>query len=164
MFEFSTNVFAWTLINFIVLLFIVHKFALPSFLKMVDESEKNKEKLLADIKANNEESTRLLAEYKSKLALVEDEVKRILHQANQDGEKIRKSQMEEALKEKNALLKDLKTDLASERTQVLADIREHAADLIVAATTKIIGKEVSKDAHYELIKDDVKEFEKIVNL
>jgi len=111
MFEFTKSIFFWTLINFGILLFLVHKFALPSFYKMVDEHQNRKQKALDELNARNSEAERILKEYEIKLATAQEEAKKIIHQAGKDKKALGKKELKNLQKKKQFLISGLKDEV-----------------------------------------------------
>lgn len=162
MFEFTSSLFFWTLINFLLLLFLVSKFALPSLFKMVDESEAKKQQALAELEHNTLESRKLLAEYQEKLSQIHLEAQKVLAEAAQERDKLRKLEFEKILAEKHEILEGIKNELANEKRQFLQEMMGHAFELIVATSQKVIGRELTSQDHERLIKEDIVDFEKLI--
>lgn len=162
MFEFSSSLFFWTLINFLILLFLVHKLALPSFLKMVEESEARKEAALLEIEKNHRESQQILEEYKSKLSQVQNEAKEILALANKEREQLMKSEKEKMLEEKNVLLSGIRNELDVEKKRFLSDLKVESVNLILATAKKLIGRELNQSEHEQLIAEDIEALDAMI--
>jgi F-type H+-transporting ATPase subunit b len=159
MFEFTSSLFFWTIINFLVLLFLVNKFALPAFFKMVEDNEAKKREAMADLQRNREESKRLFDDYQSKLSGIQDEARAILNEARKEKEEIKKRELEKLLQEKQDILSSIKKEILNEKKRFIEDMKEHAADLIVLASKKVIAKNLSTEDQLDVILQNITDFE-----
>ena len=60
MFEFTSSIFFWSILNFFILLALVYKLALPSLFQMVEANAKKKQDLIDSLEAQQKESEKLL--------------------------------------------------------------------------------------------------------
>ncbi len=156
---FEANTAIWTVINFVILLVLVHRFALPSFYKMVDESEDKRNALLIELDQKIQESDRLIAEYREKVASAEKSATDIVAKAQKEAEELRRQEVQKLIQEKQQILSGVQGEISSERMKAIDDVKAHAADLIVSATTKILKREVADAGHMDIIRADIAEFE-----
>lgn len=163
MFEFTSSTFFWSSVNFVILLFLVHRFALPAFFKMVDENEEKRNKLLTDLNAQLESVSEKTAAYDAKLAALQEESQRILGEAKKEAESLKTKSAEEAHAEKLRLLTGMQNELDAERRKIVSDIRDRAVDLVTGATSKIVGKTFSVAEHEAVIRESLSDFEKQVS-
>ena len=161
MFAFNSSLFFWTLINFIVLLGVLHRFALPSFYKMVDEHEKKKNAALLDLEASRQEAQVLLNAYQKKMAQVEEEVASIIHKTKLENELFRKEETQKMLEEKKTLLDNIQSQISMEKKRILDDLKRNIADLVVSTAQKVLHRELKKEEHLSLIQENIEEFEKL---
>lgn len=162
MFDFNLSVFSWTLINFLILLVLVHKVAMPAFLKMVAESEERKQKALDELEQNNAESKRILDEYRLKLAQVEEEARQILTQAQRERDEIKKREMETMLKEKHDLLSGIRNEFDLEKRQFIKSMKKETVDLIILTTKTLMGRELSTSDHSKIVEENVQDFDTLL--
>lgn len=157
MFEFNLGIFGWTLINFIIILFLIYKFALPSLFETVEAEEKQREALLKELTDIQVESKRVLQEYQSKLANVQEEVKKILDDAKKEKEEIKKREVEKLIAEKQQVLDGIKQEAAYERKKMMDDVYSNASEIVTLAIKKLVAKEFSQKEHEELIQKNIEE-------
>ncbi len=163
MFEFTSSLFFWTLINFVVLLFVLNKFVLPSFYKMVEESAHKKQSAIDELNRSRDESVRVLAEYQGKLAKVQDEVREILAEAKREKEEIKKNELAKLLSEKQEILTGIKEELKNERRLFAEEMKAEAANLIVATSRKLLQRELQSVDHEQIIRENIHDFETKMN-
>ena len=163
MFEFTSSTFFWSSVNFVVLLFLVHRFALPAFFQMVDENESKRNQLLIDLESKVKLADALISDYTAKLAAAEQEAQRILADARHAAESLSATLEKEAHDKKQKLLAGVHQELDSERRKIVADIQASATELITLSTARIIGKEFSLSQHEAVIRESLADFERQVS-
>lgn len=159
MFEFTSSLFFWTLLNFIILLVLLNKFALPAFYAMVEESAAKKEAAIRELEKNRKDAALLMAEYQEKLAKIKSEADEILAQARREKDEIKKQEISKLLAEKQQILSGIRGELAHEKKLFVEEMKEHAANLVVITTKKLIQKELSTADHEAMILENVRDFE-----
>ncbi len=159
MFEFTSSLFFWTIANFVVLLVVLNKFVLPSFYKMVEETQSKKQAAMDELARSRDDSVRILAEYQEKLAKVNDEAREILAEARREKEEIKKRELSRLLAEKQDILSGIKEELQNERRLFAEEMRSQAANLIIATSRKVLQKQLELADHEEIIRENIQDFE-----
>lgn len=159
MFEFSSGIFFWTLINFCVVLFIIYKFALPSLFETVEAEDEKREALLKELSFNTEESKKLLLEYQNKLADIQQEAKQILDDAKKEREELKKKEVERLISEKQSVLSGLRKEADYEKKLLLDDVYANASEIITLSVKKLFKKELSIQDHESIILSNLTELE-----
>lgn len=154
---------AWTTVNFLIVLGLLHRFALPSLYQLIDENEKKRDQLVTELENKTAEANRLLALYTDKMNKAEEEARQLIEKAAKEAEELSRSEKKRIAEEKQAALSGFAVEMNQERQQLVATIKDNAADLIVAATKAVIHTELSVDAHRQLIDERIGQFEKLVS-
>lgn len=123
-------------VNFIVLLVILAKFAYKPLLKALDD---RRNKIVSDM--DTAEQTRLDAEalkkeYAEQLANAKKEASDIIDKANKSAQATHDTMLQAAQKERETLLATGKEQIEQERQQALQDVRGE----VIALSTQIAGK------------------------
>ncbi len=163
MFEFSSGIFFWTLINFIILLGLIYKFALPSFFDIVETEDAKRESLIKELAESTAESKRLMLEYQAKLADIHTESRKILDEARQEKEEIKKNELAKLLQEKQQVLDGLKQEASYERKKLLEDVYANASDIITLTLKKVFQKELTTRDHEALIQKSLEDMRALSN-
>ncbi len=163
MFEFSSSLFFWSMINFLVLLFLLHKFALPSFYKMVEENEAKKTKVMSDLEHERAQSAQLLAEYREKLASIEQQAHRILSDAQRERDELRKEETAKLITEKHSVLEGLRGELAYEKRQMMDDLRSSASELVVTLSEKVLRRQLNASEQQQIVESNVQDLEAMLS-
>jgi len=141
----------WTLVIFLILLFILSKFAYPKILEAVEARDKAVEDALAAAKRDREEAAAVLAERQKQLDAARDEVQKLMTAARADGEKVRADVIEQAHKEQQHMLERARAEIASERERATAELRRQTVDLAVRAASKVIDKNLDVESNREVV-------------
>jgi F-type H+-transporting ATPase subunit b len=168
-FEVNFGIFFWTWIVFVVLLYVLKRFAFPVIVKATVAREERIAAHLAGAETANreaqallEENKRLLAEARTQAQALLEENKRLLAEARtraqalvaeakQAAEKERAAAVERTHAEQEALLDRAKRDIAAEKDRAVAALRREAVDLSLAAATRLIGERMDSEADRKLV-------------
>src|ERR671928_1182844 len=115
----------WTLITFVVVLFILRKYAFGPIQQMI---EARRTAITADLDAAEKargEAQAALAEYREQLAEARKEAARIVEDARRVGEERRAADVAAIEAETVRLKEQAKSEIASETRQALADLKQH---------------------------------------
>jgi F-type H+-transporting ATPase subunit b len=112
--------------------------------KTIAESLENAERIGAELNRTNTESARLLSEARA-------EAQRIITESGAQAEKLRVATVEKARIEVAAVIAQGKQQINADREALLREVRAAAADLIVAATEKVIGEKMDSATDKALV-------------
>ncbi len=138
-------------VNFLVLLYLLKRFAYAPMLKFLDDREERINAGLVNAEAATEKLKETEAEQKRILAEAQREARSILEEASvaakkRDGETIEKTKQEVA-----KILAASEISIKAEKEKMLREAKEELALLVVAATEKVLTKKVSATEDKELI-------------
>ena len=144
----------WTTIAFLLVLFLLGKFAWPSILKSIKEREDNiTDALLAAEKAK-EEMKALQADNEKLLAEARAERDEMMKSAREAKENILADAKEQSRKEADKIISSAKESIKNEKAAAIAELKKTVADLSVEIAAKILKTELSdKQKQEELIED-----------
>ena len=142
----------WMLIPFLVVFYVLAKFAWPAIMKGIEE----RGKFIDDsIQAANEANARLegiIAEGDQLLAEAKTEQLRLLKEASDIQAQLIKEAKVQAGVEADKVLADARAEIQREKEQAIRDIRNRVADLSLEIAEKVLRKNLeNKAAQMELI-------------
>ena len=141
----------WTVVVFLLLLLILKKFAYPALLGAVEARERALQEQLDAAERNRAESEALLAEHKKLLAEARTQAHALLVEARTIAEKERALAMEKTLQEQQQLLERARRDIVAERDRAIAELRQEAVELSLAAASKLIGERLTSETDRKLV-------------
>ena len=105
----------WTLIIFVILAYILSKFAFKPITKAVEEREKALEDAIAGAKADREAAAKLLAEHQAQIEGARAEAQKMIVEGRQVGEKIRHDMIEETRAQQQDMLERARREIEGEK-------------------------------------------------
>jgi F-type H+-transporting ATPase subunit b len=141
----------WTLLIFVGLFFILSRYAFGPITKAVEAREQALQDAIDQAKRDREEAARVLAEHRTQLEGARAEAQHIIAEGRAVGEKLRAEMLEETHAQQQELLERARHEIADERDRAIAQIREEAVDLAIAAASKVIEKNLDDSSNRKLI-------------
>ena len=143
----------WTLITFLLVLFVLKKWAWPPILSALDEREERIRSAIDDSEKARQEAEAVLSEHRSKLAAAEDEARQIIAEAREAGEKARHDIVEQAREEAQRAIGQARTSIEAEKRAAIAELRREMADLAVHAAGRMIDANLDDEKNRGLVDD-----------
>ncbi len=147
----------WTLVVFLLLLYVLGRFAWKPLLAALHNREQHLEHVLLETERARNESEANLAEHRKLMARAADEVRGILEKARKEAEATGEHLIKQAQGEAELAKQRAQRDIASARDQALAEIWEKTADMAVSVAGKVLSKELSDTEHRRLLEAAIKE-------
>lgn len=145
----------WTLGIFLIVLFVLGKFAWGPLLSGLQSREKFIREALDDAKQEREEAQRKLAEYEARLAEARGEVDAIMDEARRDADVVRQREEERARQEYDQMIGRAKREIEIAQETAVKDLYSRAAQLATAAATAVLEREIRPEDHERLIADSI---------
>jgi F-type H+-transporting ATPase subunit b len=137
----------WTIVTFLLLLGILWKFAWNPILGALDARELAIQKTIDDAERLQAEAEAVLQEHQKRMAEARAEGNRILDEARQAGDHMKKDILEKARVESEKVLERAHRQLELETEQAIQTIRAQAADLALRAAEKVIERSLTDADH-----------------
>ncbi|MFQ5766839.1 MAG: F0F1 ATP synthase subunit B [Acidobacteriota bacterium] len=141
----------WTIVTFLLLAFVLGKFAWKPMLTMLQEREKTIKDSLDQARMAREESESLLAQNRAILADARNQANDLLEKARQAAEDRQAKIAAKAREEAEALLARSRQEIDRQRRRALREIRAEAADLAIAAASRVVKQSLDGPAHRRLV-------------
>lgn len=149
----ATNEILWGAFAFFVVFFFVWKLGLPAIKKGMDART---ERIRADLDAAETQRTEadtLLAEYRAQLNDARNESSRIIEEARQSADALKRDQESRLQSELADLRSKAAADIEAAKVQAIADLRGEVAQLAVGAAEVVVGKNLDQATQVQLIED-----------
>ncbi len=144
---------AWTLIIFVLLLFVLSRYAFKPITAAVEARERALEDALEGAKRDRAEASRLLEEARAALDGTRAEAQQFLLQARSAADKLKADQLEQTRLQQQELLERARRDIDAERLRAIADLRREAVDLALAGATKVLGRNLDDAGNRRLVEE-----------
>ncbi|MDI6777899.1 MAG: F0F1 ATP synthase subunit B [Patescibacteria group bacterium] len=144
------------IVNFLVLLFILYKFAYGPILAMLEKRQKKIEQGLKDAEAAGKKLAESEERQKEILRKARTEAKEIVEKAHMQAEKSKSKIAGVAKVQAEKIITDAKAEIEREKTKTISEIKSEIGSLVVAATEKVIGGKMDEEKDKELIEKSLK--------
>lgn len=150
----------WTTISFLILLFLLGRFAWPQILRAVNKRNKTIEEALKSADNAREEMKELQAENEKVLKEARAQRDEILKEAREMREKM----LDEAKKDTQTQIDKMKTDarddIQQQKSEALKELKASVADISLEMAEKILKRELSDvKSQEQFIRNNLDEFE-----
>jgi F-type H+-transporting ATPase subunit b len=147
----------WTVVIFLLLLFVLGKFAWKPMLAGLQKREENIRSALADAKSAHDEAKRIQADLQKQLVAANDQVRTILDEGRRAAQQLRESEMAKTVAEIQAERDRLQREIEMQTNQALQRIWNQAAELATLAAAKALGRGITDSGHRKLIDEALNE-------
>lgn len=145
----------WTIIAFLVTLFVLKRFAFGPIQKTIDERRDLIRRSIEEADHAREEARRLLEEHRKLINEARSESEGILAEARRTRESMEHRMREETEAERQRRLEETRKEIAAETARALEQIRTEVAQLTVEATSRVVGRALDADRDRELIEEAI---------
>lgn len=141
--------FVWALIIFLVLLFVLRKFAWIPIIKMLNEREQNIAGSIATAEKVKAEMAQLQSENEALLAKAREERGQLLKEARETKDKIISEAKEQAKVEANKIIIDAQQAINAQKMAAITDVKNEVGKLVIEVSEKVLKHELSSQSKQE---------------
>jgi F-type H+-transporting ATPase subunit b len=141
--------FVWTLVAFLIVFFILKKFAWKPILTTLNEREKNIADSIATAERVKVEMAQLKNDNESLMQKAREERAMMMKEAKEMKDKIVSEAKEQAKIEANKILIDAQASIEQQKNAALVDVKNSIGNMVIEVTEKVIRRELSQKAEQE---------------
>ncbi|MCH7763236.1 MAG: F0F1 ATP synthase subunit B [Candidatus Marinimicrobia bacterium] len=149
--QLDPGLFIWTILTFLLLLFVLAKFAWKPLLKMLKEREELIRSSLEDAEKAKEELERLNSEGAAIINQARSEAQLILSEGKTAAAKLRDETLEIAKEQAKYIVGEAEKQINVERDKAIAEIKGEVVNISIAVAEKLIRKNISPEDNKTLI-------------
>jgi F-type H+-transporting ATPase subunit b len=149
----------WTLIAFLVALFVLRKWAWPAITEALDKRQRAIEESIDTAEKARTEAAKLLEEYRARLREARAQADEIVARARKAGDVTEREALEDAKRRREELLEQTRRDIQAETRRAIQEIRTEVADLTILATEKVTRKTLDTDDQKRLVEEALAELD-----
>ncbi len=139
----------WTVLAFLVVLFILKKFAWKPILKGLNDRENNIANSIATAEKVKLEMAQLKSENEALLASAREERAAMLKEAKDIKDKMINDAKEEAKIQASKIITDAHTSIDHQKMAAITDIKNQVGKLVVEVSEKILRRELANKSEQE---------------
>lgn len=147
----QANLMFWTLAIFLILFFILRRFAFGPITAAVEAREKALEAAIDAAKADREAAAKLLAEHEAQIAAARGEAQKLISDGRSVAEKMRGDLLEQTRREQQEMLERARREIESEKDRAIGQLRREAVDLALAGASKAIEQNLESAKNRQLV-------------
>ena len=156
--EFSIGLFFWQTVVFVLLIFLLKKFAWKPILDAINEREDGIRSALKSAEKAREEMASLQSENEDTLKKARLERDGLLKEAREIKQKLIEEAKNEANKEAKKIIIQAQETIESEKNAAIVDLKNQVANLSIEIAEKVLKEKLSEDkAQMNLVKELVKD-------
>jgi F-type H+-transporting ATPase subunit b len=160
MLQINPGLILWTIITFLLLLFILKRIAWKPLLGALTAREERIRASLDQAEQARRKAEQLLEENRKQLAQAEEQSQRILKEGRAMGEKLKTEIIERANVSARGMVEQAKDEIQRAKDAALQQLRTEVADLTIAATGKLLDANLDTAKQRQLVDAAIKEINK----
>jgi len=149
----------WTLLVFVIALYILSKVAFPRIQAALDKRQQAIEEAIDTAERTRTEADKLLQEYRERLAEARKQADDIVARARKTGENAEAESIAEAKRKREEMMAQTRRDIQQETRRAIQEIRAEVADLTVLATEKVTRKTLTDADQKRLVEEALSELD-----
>jgi F-type H+-transporting ATPase subunit b len=153
--EVNPGLMIWTIVCFLIALFVLKRFAFGPIQKTIDDRRERIRQSIEEAEHARAEARRLLEEHKALIGQARGEAESILTEARRVGDAQRDRMRDEVESDRQRRLEETRRQIEGETARALNQIRAEVAELTLEATAKVTGKVLDDEDHRRLISDAI---------
>jgi F-type H+-transporting ATPase subunit b len=145
----------WTIVCFLITLFVLKKYAFGPIQKMIDDRGERIRNAIAEADHARDEARALLEEHRKLIDQARHEAEDIRVEVRRDAESMRERVREDIEVDRQRRLEETRRQIEAETARSLAQIRAEVAELTLLAASKVTGKVLDSADQRRLIDEAI---------
>ncbi|MGE5680840.1 MAG: F0F1 ATP synthase subunit B [Bacillota bacterium] len=150
----------WTVITFVILLFILKKVAWKPILGALEERETFIKDSITRAETARNDAEKLLEENKANLARAEEEAQKIIAQGREFSEKLKAQMLAESKEQARKMIEDATAEIKRKNVEDFEALKSQVAQIAVQAAEKILRENLDKEKQEKLVNKFIDELPK----
>ncbi|QGW27189.1 F0F1 ATP synthase subunit B [Phnomibacter ginsenosidimutans] len=149
MLDVGLGLFAWNLIAFLVVLFLLRKFAWKPIISSLNERETKIADSIATADRVKAEMAQMQSENEALMAQAREERAAMLKEAKETRDKMVNEAKEQAKLEANKIVAEAQQAINNQKMAALTDVKNQVGALVVEVAEKVLRRELANKADQE---------------
>ncbi len=156
-FGFNTTLFISQVISFVVVAFLLQKFAFKPILTVLNERRDRIEQGLKNADRTKAELANAQAKAQEILTQANTNANRLIEEARAAAAKVQEAETQKAIVQAEQIIVKARQAAAADHARMLAELRQEVGRLVVATTAKVSGKVLTMDDQKRLADETSKQ-------
>lgn len=149
--------FVAEVVAFLVMLFILARWVYPPVIRAAEARQRAMSEQLVQAEQAKLDAQAALKEAQGRLEAAQGQASEIVEAAGRSAEALRRDLHQRAEEEARRVTETAKEEIEAERRRAIDSVRSEVADLVVAATAKVVGEGLDDPRHRRLIDQAISE-------
>lgn len=151
----------WTLVTFLLVVFVLKKFAWDKILKALDDRTAGIQAEIEKAQTLRGDAEKALADYRKKIANSKDEALEIINEAKADATNLKNKMVDDANAEIRKLKEQSVKDIELAKAKAIQELQVQIAEMSVMIAGEILEKGLKKDEYQAFIDKELSKLERI---
>ena len=151
----TPGLYIWTIITFLLLFYVLAKFAWKPLLSMLEERENLIKRSLSDAETARDELQKINLESEAIITKARPDAQSILSDGKAAAEKIKDDTVAKAKEEASRIREEAKQQIKAEKDKAISDIKKEVVSLSLNVAEKLIKKNISEKDNASLIEESL---------
>lgn len=147
----NPGLMVWTLVIFIILMFVLSKHAFKPLFAAVEAREKALEDAIAGAARDREEAAQLLAQQRAQLEAARTEAQAIIADSRATAERMRGDLIAQTKQQQEEMIEQARRAIESEKTAAIETLRREAIDLAIAGASRVIEQNLDSEGNRQIV-------------
>ena len=150
----------WTVITFVILLFILKKVAWKPILNSLDERETFIKDSLDRAEKARIEAEKLFEQNKANLEKADEEAQKVIEQGKEYAEKMKNQILDQSKDEAKKMIDVAKAEIERKNLEAFNSLKSQIAEIAISAAEKIIREDLDKAKQAKLVDKYIEDLSK----
>ena len=151
--EINPSIIIATMINFLILFFLLKHFFFDKVKNVVEERENSIEDKIIQADEDAEKARRFMIENERILKSAKQEGKKIIQRQKEKADAIYNEIVADANKEADAIMERASKEIEREKQKAEFELKKETVDIALSLSEKVLGEAIDENKHRELIND-----------
>ena len=147
----ATNELIWGAISFAVLALLLWRFAWPGIKNGMENRSERIRRDLSEAETARTQAEQVLAGYQSQLADARNESARIIEEARQTADSMRRDLQQRAEADVAEMRQKAAADIEAAKVQAVADLQAEVASLAIGAAEQVVERSLDRETNVALV-------------
>lgn len=147
------------MLNFFILVWILHRFAYKPLVGMMNARKEQIANDLASVEQSRLEAEQIKADYAAQIAKARQEAQEIVEKAHHQAKVSTAEEVAAARSQIETEKERARQDIAIERDRAMNSLRNEVVSLSVAMAGKVVAKDMNSETNTKLIEDAIRQLD-----
>ena len=153
------GLYIWVSVAFLVVFVLLGKKVFPKLEETLADRERRIKESLEQAEDTKQQAEKLLEDYRARVAQVREEANKMVEESRKTADALRKELLEKAETEARGIVTKAQQQLGAERERVVNQLEQQLAQWSTEIASRIIGRELTPQAHRDLIDSFIRDIE-----